>query len=142
MVRKSTKMAGARRKISALEARLLGLRAKAVALRREERAAWRDLQKLLRGEPAYLTTVEYMKGRKDKIKRRLLPGTASLLAVAQERGGSGMFCGCRPIRIFPQPNGDTDICILVACSDGACEYWCGTLVAPPIVGIAPSARRR
>jgi len=63
----------------------------------------------------------------------------SLIAVARAIGGSGLFCGCSPIRILPQPNGDVDICILVSCSDDSattayrCEYYCGTLEAEPTV---------
>jgi hypothetical protein len=59
-----------------------------------------------------------------------------------------LLCGCSPIRILPQPNGDIDVCVLIACSNDPatsgfrCEYWCGTLQAEPVVGIALRARRR
>jgi hypothetical protein len=75
------------------------------------------------------------------------PVSASLTAVARIKDGSGLLCGRPPILIKPQPNDDIDICILIACSDDPassgfhCSYYCLTLEAPPVVGIARHTRR-
>ncbi len=137
------------RKLSALRKQYLALRVEAGRLRRKELAVWRRLEKLVGRKPGHLTTIVHKPGRKDSVTHSQPRGRAqSLLAVARARGGSGLFCGCSPIRILPQPNGDIDVCILVGCSNDPattgfhCEYWCGTLEAEPVVAIARRARRR
>jgi hypothetical protein len=116
---------------------------KAGTLSRDEQALWRRVAKVARrGKDTHLTTVKHAAGRKDRISRQPLRGSPSLLAVARARGSSGLLCGCSPIVIKRQPNGDIDICILIDCSNDPktagfrCHYWCSTLVAPPVVGIA------
>jgi hypothetical protein len=136
------------RTLRSLEKNFLALRAKAGRLRGREIALLRRFEKLARrGRKNHLTTIEHRPGRKDKITQHRAPGSRSLVALARAQGGSGLFCGCRPIRIFPQPNGDIDFCILIGCSNDPfagfhCEYWCSTLVASTVVGIAKSRRRR
>jgi hypothetical protein len=136
--------------VAALEQRYHGLRREAGRLQREELAFWRGIERLMRGVRGRLTTVEHKPGRKDKITHGRLGrgGGDSLVAVARQRGSSGLLCGCSPIRIMPQPNGDIDVCVLIACSNDPatsgfrCEYWCGTLEAEPVVSIARRTGRR
>ncbi|MGH6948877.1 MAG: hypothetical protein ACREDZ_16225 [Kiloniellales bacterium] len=135
------------RSFSGLERDYRALRAKAGKLRREELAVWRRLEKLVRGKPGRLMTVSHRRGQKDKITRPRSTGSGSFLALARARGSSGLFCGCRPIVIAPQPNDDIDVCILIACSNDPatsgfrCEYWCTTFEAPPVVAVARGTRR-
>jgi hypothetical protein len=94
--------------------------------------------------------MEQATGRKTDGPRPPAITTGSLRAIARARGSTGLFCGCPPIRILPQPNGDLDICVLIDCSNDPatsgfrCEYWCATLEAEPVVAIArqPARRRR
>ncbi|MGD9744022.1 MAG: hypothetical protein AB7J30_17425 [Hyphomicrobium sp.] len=136
------------RAVSPLEKRYLGLRTEARKLRREELALWRKLETLIGGKSGRFTKVEHRPGKKDKITHQPRSASESLSAVARARGSSGLFCGCSPIRLLPQPNGDLDVCILVGCSNDPattgfrCEYWCATLEAEPVVAIARQARRR
>jgi len=130
------------RNFTALETRLLGLRKKAAALRREERAAERAMERIIGRRTGRVTRLREGAAKRGGAAHGRPTGPRVSLAVALRRGGGGLFCGCPPIRIFPQPNDDLDICILVGCADGFCDYWCTTLVAPPIVGIARARRRR
>lgn len=136
------------RGLSRLKKQYLGLRAKANRLRRNELTIWRKLEKLVGKKPIHLMTVSHRRGRKDKITHHRPAGSPSLSTLARARGSSGLLCGCSPILIKRQPNDDIDICVLIACSDDPatagfrCEYWCTTLEAPPVVGIARLARRR
>lgn len=136
-------------RVSALKKQYLALRTEAGKLRRKEVAVWRQLERLVGRKSAHLTTVVHKPGGRETVTQSRPPGRAqSLLALARMQGGSGLFCGCSPIRILPQPNGDIDVCILVGCSNDPatagfrCEYWCGTLEAEPVVGITKRARRR
>jgi hypothetical protein len=129
------------RGFSALEKRLLKLRTKGAALRREERAVERAIDRLVPGKRGRLTRVRHGAARARTAHPRPT-GPRLSLAAARRRGNGGLFCGCRPIRILPQPNGDLDICILVGCDAEFCEYWCGTLEAEPVVAIAARKRKR
>jgi hypothetical protein len=136
--------------IAALEQRYHGLRTQAGGLQREELAFWRGIERLMRGIRGRLATVKHSPGRKDKIThgRPGRGGGGGLVAVARQRGSSGLLCGCPPIRILPQPNGDIDVCVLVACSNDPptsgfhCDYWCATLKGEPMVAIARTRRPR
>ena len=139
MARRGSKRGGTAAEFAALNKQLLALRRKAAALRREERAIERAVGRLVAGRTGRLTTV---KGARGAQKHPRPTGRRMSLAAARQSGGGGLFCGCPPIRIFPQPNDDLDICILVGCENGICEYWCATLEAPPIVAIARRGRRR
>jgi hypothetical protein len=136
------------RKVRVLESRYLGLRAKAGKLRRDELNLWRSLEKVVRRRSGRLVILEHKPGRKDKITHERSAGSGSLVTMARARGSSGLFCGCRVIRIQPQPNGDIDICILIDCSNDPetsgfrCHYWCATIEAEPVVAIARATRRR
>ncbi|HET9413724.1 MAG TPA: hypothetical protein VFO74_06330 [Pseudolabrys sp.] len=148
-VRRKTKAAReVTRKLARLKKQYLGLRAKANRLRRGELTIWRKLEKLAGRKPVHMMAVIHRRGRKDEITHHPPAGSPSLMALARARGSSGLLCGCSPIIIKQQPNEDIDICILIACSDDPattgfrCEYWCTTLEAPPVVGIARVARRR
>lgn len=143
MAMRGSKRGGTAPKFTALDKRLLDLRRKAAALQREERAIERELDKLVAGRRGQLTTVTHARARTLTPGHPRPTGPRIPLAAARQRGGGGLFCGCPPIRIFPQRNDDLDICILVGCDNGSCDYWCVTLEAPPIVGIAaPRPRRR
>ena len=143
MARRASRRGGAAAHLTRLNAQLLQLRRKASALRREERAIERAVDKLVAGRTGQLTTVKHAQAGKRAASHPARPtGPRLSLAVARQRGGGGLFCGCPPIRIFPQPNDDLDICILVGCDNGTCDYWCVTLEAPPVVGIERRSRRR
>lgn len=134
------------RRLAALEKRLLALRAQAGKLKRQETAAWREIQSLLGRQQGKLTVMAD-KRRGGRGSGGAQPTSGSLTAVARMAGSSGLFCGCAPVRIIPQPNGDVDVCVLVECSNDPatsgfrCSYWCGTLEAEPIVAIARRKRR-
>lgn len=139
---------GGIRELRSIEKHYLGLRAKAGKLRRDEIALLRRLDKLVRrGKTSHLMTLEHRPGRKDKVTYHRSTGSQSRTALARARG-SGLFCGCRVIIIRPQPNGDIDVCILIDCSNDPatagfrCHYYCSSLVATPVVGIARRAQRR
>jgi hypothetical protein len=149
MARRNIEPGRPARKLAAIRKQYIALRAEAGRLRRKEQAVWRRLEKLVGRKPRHLTTILHRPGRKDRVTHSRPPGRGrSLTAVARAIGGSGLFCGCSPIRILPQPNGDVDVCILVSCSDDPattgyrCEYYCGTLEAEPTVGIAARPGRR
>jgi hypothetical protein len=142
MARKASKRVGTAAKFAQLNKRFLDLRREAAALRREERAIERAVDKLVAGRTGRLTTTKHVRGRQHGVGHPRPTGPRLPLAVARQRGGGGLFCGCPPIRIFPQPNDDLDICILVGCDNGSCDYWCVTLEAPPIVAIARKRGRR
>jgi len=135
-------------RVSALKKQYLELRTEAGKLRRKELAVWRQLERLVGRKPTHLTTVVHKPGGQETVTHSGPGGAKSLLAMARAQGGSGLFCGCSPIRILPQPNGDLDVCILVGCSNDPattgfrCDYWCGTLEAEPVVAIAKRAPRR
>jgi hypothetical protein len=133
---------GAATEFARLNTQLLRLRREAAALRRKERTIERAVDKLVAGRTGRLTTTKTLRSRKGAGVHPRPTGPRLPLAVARQRGGGGLFCGCPPIRIFPQPNDDLDICILVGCEDGRCDYWCATLEAPPVVAIAARRPRR
>jgi hypothetical protein len=137
------------RRLKVLEKQLLALRARAAKLQRQESTLWRNIHTLVGGRSGRLTTMEHATRRKTDGPRPPAITTGSLREIARARGSTGLFCGCPPIRILPQPNGDLDICVLIDCSNDPatsgfrCEYWCATLEAEPVVAIARrSARRR
>jgi len=127
--------------VKRFEKQFKALRAKAGSLRRQELALLKGLATLMRaGKSPRLTTIEHRTSGRDKVTQQPIRGTTSPVAVARQRGGSGLFCECAPIRVIRQPNDDLDICILIDCSDSPettgfrCSYYCMTLVAPPLVG--------
>jgi len=138
-----------RTRLKKLEAELVALRARAGKLQRQEAAVWRRIETLLGKPEGRLTSHTHAAARGGGAGPRPPVGsTGKLSAIARMAGSTGLFCGCPPIRIQPQPNGDVDVCVLIECSNDPatsgfhCSYWCGTLVAEPIVAIARSARGR
>ena len=108
------------------------LRAKAQKLRRSELQLIQNVGKLLRGAKGrHLLTIEHRRGGDDVITRHPVEGAPSLVSIARERGGT-LSCTCSPTKVFKQPDGTTDVCILVECTakQGGgfiCHYDCSTL---------------
>ena len=108
------------------------LRAKARKLRRSELQLIQNVGKLLRGaKRRHLLTIEHRRGEDDVITRHPVKGAPSLVTIARERGGT-LSCTCSTVKVFPQPDGTTDFCVLVECTEKPgggfiCHYDCSTM---------------
>ena len=108
------------------------LRAKAQKLRRSELQLIQNVGKLLRGaKRRHLLTIEHRRGEEDVLTRHPVKGARSLVAIARERGGT-LSCTCSTVKVFPQPDGTSDYCVLVECTAKPgggfiCHYDCSTM---------------
>ena len=128
------------------------LRAKTQKLRRSELQLIQNVARLLRGaKRRHLLTIEHRRGEDDVITRHPVEGAPSLLTIARERG-STLSCTCALLKTFPQPDGTSDYCVLVECTEKPgggfiCHYDCSTkgpagVSAPRAPAKTRSARKR
>ena len=128
------------------------LRAKAQKLRRSELQLIQSVGRLLRGaKRRHLLTIEHRRGEDNMISRHPVKGAPSLVTIARQRGGT-LSCTCSTLKIFRQPDGTTDYCVLVECTEKPgggfiCHYDCSTMEtaavsAPRVMAKTRGGRKR
>jgi hypothetical protein len=123
------------------------LRAKAKKLRRSELQLIQNVGRLLRGaRRRHLLTIEHRHGKDDLVTRHPVEGAPSLVTIARERGGT-LSCTCSTIKVFRQPDGTTDYCVLVECTEkpgggSICHYDCSSMETAGVSAPRVMARTR